>query len=146
MSETLLQDHADAVLTLLRDETRLIVYPVAGGGPKTIPNGTQPPYLTAHFNAERVLGGRLNHRSTRFMLRIYLYCTGGDDQAARAVCDLAAAAILDTVPVINGRACYPIRHEHHRPLPPEEDQSTGRLVATILDMYRLESMTGSTGS
>jgi hypothetical protein len=146
MSETLLQDHADAVLALLRAEARLTVYPRATGGPIVVPNGSQPPYLTVHFNAERVLGGRLNHRSTRFMLRIYLYCVGGDDTAARGVCDLAAGAILDVKPVINGRACYPIRHEHHRPQPPEEDVSTGRLVATILDMYRLESMTGSTGS
>jgi hypothetical protein len=146
MSGTQLQDHADAVLALLRAEDRLIVYPAEDGGPTVIPNGAQPPYLTVHFNAERTLSGRLNHRSTRFLMRIYLSCTGKDDVGARAVCDLAAGVLLDVKPDIPGRNCYPIRHEHHRPQTPQEDQSTGSLYATIVDLYRLESMTGTTGS
>jgi hypothetical protein len=140
-----LQDDADAVLDLLYAiGPTLSVYPAAGGGAVTVPNGTPPPYATVHFAVGRPLGGRLPARSTRQLTRIYVHCVGGDDIAARAVSVLVAGALLDVKPAITGRTCFPIRHESHQP--PREDESTGVLTVTLTEVYRLESLPGTGGS
>lgn len=139
-----LQDHADVILTLLRDQAGLIVYPDQGGGPNIVPVGALPPYVSAHFAADRPLGSRLDMRSTRMRVRIYCHCVGADDIGARAVSDLVADALLDAKVIISGRSCYPIRSETGRD--PREDESTGRSFVTITDTYRLESEPGPTGS
>jgi hypothetical protein len=137
-------DHAAAVLALLRDSPDLTVYPAAGGGIETVPTGAAPPYVAVHFTAARPLGGRLDHRSTRIVVRIYAHCVGATDIAARHVSDLVANVLLDIRPVIDGRTCYPIRHESSRE--PRDDESTGTLVATLTEVYRLESTPGVDGS
>lgn len=140
-----LQDHADAVLDLLR-ASDLVVYPAEVGGTVTVPDGASPPYVSVHFAAERPLGGRLTHRSTRMRMRIYCHCVGQTDIAARAVSDMVSEALLDQLVVIPGRSCYPIRHEGNREQPPREDESTGILTATLTEIYRLESDPGVDGS
>jgi len=139
-----LQDHADAVLALLRAQPDLTVYPPEGGGPNTVPNGALPPYVSVHIASDRPLGARLTMRSTRMRIRIYCHCVGADDIGARAVSDLVADVLLDAKVIIAGRSCYPIRSETGRD--PREDESTGQSFVTITDTYRLESDPGSTGS
>lgn len=139
-----LQDHATAVLELLRAQASLTVYPPEDGGPTIVPAHAVPPYVSVHMAADRPLGGRLDMRSTRFRMRIYCHCVGADDIGARAVSDLVADALLDKVVTIAGRSCYPIRSETGRD--PREDESTGRSVVTITDTYRLESDPGASGS
>jgi len=141
---TTLQEHADAVLALLRAQLGLTVYPAADGGPTVVPPGAQPPYVSVHMAADRPLGGRLDMRSTRFRMRIYTHAVGRDDIAARAVSDMVADALLDVKVVIGGRSVYPIRSEVGRD--PREDESTGVGVITITETYRLESDPGPTGS
>lgn len=137
-----LQDHADAVMALLYAQAGLTVYPDETGGSTTVPVGASPPYVSVHMVAVRGLNGRLNHRSTRLAMRIYCHSVGADDAQSRFVSDLVASALLDIVPVIDGRVCYPIRNEAGRPDEPREDESIGSLRATITDTYRLETMPG----
>lgn len=139
-----LQDHADAVLALLRAEPDLTVYPDEDGGPTIVPRAATPPYVSVHLVADRPLGGRLDMRSTRMRVRIYTHSVGADDIGARAVADQVAAALLDVKVTITGRSCYPIRSDGGRD--PREDESTGRSVVTISETYRLESDPGTTGS
>lgn len=139
-----LQDHADAVLALLRAQPSLSVYPIPEGGIKTVPPGTQPPYVAVHFASARSQAGMLHMRSIRMVVRTYCHCVGATDIGARAVSDLVAAALLDVVPVIDGRNCAPIRHDTAPD--PRVDESTGLLVATLTDVYRLESLPGRDGS
>jgi hypothetical protein len=139
-----LQDHADAMLALLYAEALLTVFPAEGGGPTTVPNGQQPPYVAVHFAADRPIGGRLTARSTRLRVRAYAHCVGADDIAARAVSELVAAVWLDARPSIVGRVVFPIRSEVGRD--PREDESTGTLFVTITDTYRLETLPGIFGS
>lgn len=141
-----LEDHAAAVMALLRDGGRLIVFPTEPAGKTIVPAGTRPPYVAVQFVADRPLGGRLDHRSTRMRMRIFTYCVGSTDAGARMVADLVAGVLLDVKPVIAGRTCYPIRSEGERPSAPREDESTGRLSSTITDLYRLESTPGPSGS
>lgn len=140
-----LQDHADAVLELLRADDDLTVYPDEGGGATTVPNGAEPPYASVHLAVYRPEGGRLTTRSTRMVARIYVHCVGGDDIAARAVSDIVAGKLLDVRPGIAGRTCFPIRHESQQQQP-REDESAGDLTATLTEVYRLESLPGVDGS
>lgn len=137
-----LQSEADSVLALLYAST-LDVYPSEDGGALTVPNGTPPPFLSVHFATTRPNGGRLPTRSTRTVTRIYCHCVGADDIQARGVSDLVAAALLDVKPVIAGRTCFPIRHESNQP--PREDESTGALLTTLTEVYRLETLPGVDG-
>lgn len=138
------QDHADAVLELLRAVPNLTVYPEEAGGNFTVPNGAPPRYVSVHMTADRPLGGRLDMRSTRFRQRIYTHSVGENDIAARAVADLVSGALLDVVPFVDGRVCYPIRSEVGGD--PREDESANALVVTITDTWRLESEPGRDGS
>jgi len=138
------QDHADAVMALLYATPDLTVYPAEDGGPTTVPANAPPNYLSVHMVADKSLGGRLAHRSTRMRMRIYCHCVGQDDLAARAVSDLASGALLDVKPVIDGRVCYPIRSEVGSD--PRDNEATGATTVTITDTYRLESDAGRDGS
>lgn len=132
------------MLARLYDVVDLTVYPDEGGGLTMVPNGATPPYVSVHFVADRPLGGRLDMRSTRMRVRAICHCVGSDDIAARVVSDLVSGALLDVVPTIVGRVCYPIRSEVGGD--PRADESTNELVVTITDTYRLESDPGRDGS
>lgn len=139
---THLQDHADAVLALLRGDAQLTVYPVADGEPGSgtglVPAGATPPYVAVHITADRPLGETLDMRSSRMVVRAYCHCVGDNLTAARAVADRVATRLLDVKPAIAGRSCFPIRHDASQPVRP--DESTGRLVVDLVDVYRLESL------
>lgn len=139
-----LQDHADAMLALLYAEELLTVYPAEGGGPTTVPAEAEPPYVSVHFADDRPLGGRLDHKSTRMVVRAYAHCVGANDIAARAVVDLVAAAWLDVKPYILGRSVYPIRYEQSRE--PQPTEPVAQTTVTITSVYRLETDPGRDGS
>jgi hypothetical protein len=138
-----LQEHADAMLSLLYADPDLIVYPAENGGPTTVPPGTLPPYVSVHFASDRPSGGRLDTKSTHMRVRAYAHCVGANDIAARAVADLVAAAWLDVRPYINGRNVTPIRSELSQP---QANETTGTTTVTITDTYRLETDPGADGS
>lgn len=139
-----LQTHATAVLALLRAQPNLTVYPPETGGLSTVPEGASPPYVSVHVASDRPSGEKLDLRSTRMRVRIYCHCVGANDIAARAVSDKVADALLDVSPVINGRNCFPIRHEQSREPDPEEP--IAHTTVTITEVYRLESVPGRDGS
>lgn len=141
-----LQEHAEAVLSLLRATPNLTTYPAVGGGVRIVPDGASPPYAAVRFAAARPSGERLDHRSTRMTVRIYVYCVGLTAESARIVSDLVAGALLDVRPDIPGRSVRPIRQEPGPGDQPREDQSTGALEVTITDVYRLDTLPGVDGS
>lgn len=140
MTPPSLQDHATAVIDLLRAQPDLTVYPRAEGGTTTVPNGAAPPYVVVDFYTSRDLDGRMSMASTHMLLRIYAQCIGANRIAANAVSDLVAAALLDVRPTIAGRRCYPIRQDVGSPARP--DDSLGETVVTLTEVYRLESDPG----
>jgi hypothetical protein len=139
-----LQDHADAVLDLLRSVPALAVYEESDGGPTTVPPGVDPPYVTVHMVSARTIGPDLTMRSTRMSVRIYTHSVGLNDVAARAVSDLVAEALLDQKPYIDGRVVFPIRQEVGND--PREDESAGYLTSTITETWRLDTLPGSSSS
>ena len=128
--------HADAVLALLRAaDGSLTVHDGA------VPTGGVPPYVLVYFgddDPELPDSRPLEGASERFVLRVYAHSVGGNAAAARAVGERVRAALLDVVPAIAGRACWPIRREESSP--PQRDESTGILVMDRVDIYRVESV------
>jgi hypothetical protein len=146
-----IQDHAGALIGLLRVASHLVVFPVEdgadGSGSANVPHRTAPPYVSVHVTFGRALGPdpvnpTLDMRSGRATARAYCHCVGRDDVGARAVAQLVEAALLDVRPTIAGRTCFPIRFESAEP--PRSDESTGLLVANLTVVYRLDSVPGPT--
>lgn len=138
-----LQDHADAMLDLLY-AADLTVYPAEDGGPSTVPVGASPPYVSVHFAGDRPYGERQDGRSTYLRIRAYAHCVGANDIAARAVCDLVAAAWLDVRVDIHGRSRDRIKFEQSREASTTEP--VAQTTVTITDIYVLETSPGVDGS
>lgn len=134
---TVVKDHADALLAL-----------ASGPGPGTpmtvldgaVPEGTVPPYVLAYFSdadPEEPDSRPLSGLPQRYVLRAIFHLVGGNAAATRALGDKLRARLLNVVPPVAGRQCFPVRREDS--VPPERDESTGSLVMDRVDIYRLES-------
>ncbi len=131
------QAHADALLGLLRADSVLKVQDGA------VAKGTVPPYVVVYIalvtpDGQVVNSAPLTGASERVVMRAYCHSVGANGQAARAVAQRVRTALLDVVPTIAGRECWPIRHEDSQP--PDRDETTGVLVMDQVDVYRLESV------
>jgi hypothetical protein len=105
-----------------------------------IPAGATRPYFRAYFHIEYPETESLEHRSDRAVAWLYLHCVGDNDTAASATAKAGRDVLLDVVPTVTGRTCFPIRLDHS--LPPQPDETTGALVMDQVDVYRLESVPG----
>lgn len=134
---TTIAAHVDAVLALIRS---------AAGPPLTVydgavPRGGVPPYVLVYFadaDPELTDSRPLDGASERYVLRAYVHSVHGSATAARILGDRVRAVLLDVVPTVVGRVCWPIRREDGQP--PQRDESTGVLVMDRVDVYRLESV------
>jgi hypothetical protein len=130
------QDHADAILGLLRADAMLGTARVFDG---VVPSPTPaPPYVLVYMHMVSLAeapGNALAGLSTEVTLRAICHCVGGDAVAARAMAQRVRGALLDVRPVIAGRSCGLIRQESSQP--PVPDESTGVVVYDSIDTYRL---------
>lgn len=145
MNEQLAREepHAQALFALLR-QTGLTVFPSDDAPPEgpgspdgIVPPKTPPPYVAVHTAFDRPIADRATFRSTEGVLMATVHCVGATAGAAQNVADLVARALLDVRPVIAGRRCWPIRLTASDAARP--DKSTGVLVVTRADVYRLRS-------
>ena len=131
------QEHADAMLALARGP--------GPGSPLTVhdgalPKGAVPPYVLVYFtdnDPEEPDSRPLSGRPQRYVLRGIFHLVGENAAATRALGSKLRARLLNVVPAVAGRRCFPIRREDS--LPPQRDESTGSLVMDRVDVYRLES-------
>lgn len=133
------EQHSAAVLALLR-QVGLTVFPEDepdGSYDGIVPPNTPPPYVAVHTSFDRPIDDRATARSTDAIMRMYVHCVGANTGAAQGVADIVARALLNVRPVIGGRRCFPIRHDASDPARP--DKSTGVLVVTRADVYRLRT-------
>lgn len=114
MSVAYLEDHAQALLTLLR----------AGAPVLTVYDGNVPanpalPYCVLYlgWDAERTA---LQAVTDQFNGRAQVTSVGANAQAARIVAKLVADRLIDVAPAVAGRSCWPITHELAQP--PREDR------------------------
>lgn len=134
-----IQDHANAYLSLLRATANLTVYPLSDAQDtgQRVPAGAQLPYVVVDVAVETPEGSSLNGQSDRARAYAYCHCVGQNDIACRAVAQLVRGALLDKRPVITGRSAGLIRHDGNRP--PVPDESTGSLVVEQTDIYRVDT-------
>lgn len=131
----MIAEHANAVLALLDADDGPPPLVVFDG---VVPSGTDPPYVVCYFASEYSEALSLVGSSDRFAMRAIVHSIGANQAAARAVAGRVRAALLDVVPVIAGRTCFPIRHDEGYGAEP--DQPTTAIVFDIVDVYRLESV------
>jgi hypothetical protein len=105
-----------------------------------VPNGTVPPYVRTYMTVSYPGGEDLTNRSNRAVLRIICHCVGASSTAADVVAGAVRSVLLDVVPTVSGRACFPIRNESSANARP--DETTGDLVMDSIEIYRLESVPG----
>lgn len=133
-----LDPHHVAILALLQAPGALPAPIVAYTD--AIPNGTLPPYVRVFLSVSYPGMEDLTNKSNRAVARAVCHCAGGSTDAADVVANAVRAALLDVVPTIAGRACFPIRNEST--VGPRPDETTGVLVMDTVDVYRLESVPG----
>lgn len=136
---SILQDHADAVLSLLRADASLTVYDGSVTGPvdhyvlvytfRQLPGGDLAPDKTP-----------LTGDTTTVDMRFYCHCVGSDAMAARAVQGRVQAALLDVTPAVSGRACFPIRWVEGTQS--NRNEETLGLVVDAVDVYSLVTVPG----
>lgn len=140
MTDGLDQALANVGLDLLRADTDLKVHD--GKVPDTVPNASRPPYVLVYTlidrpdeDEDRAMDGR----SSVWVVRWICHCvgSGADASAARAVAQRVRTQLLDVQPTVPGLACGRIRSEAS--LPPDRDESTGRLVMDAVLTFRLRA-------
>jgi hypothetical protein len=133
----MISDHADAFVALLdADNTNPPLVVFKG----KVPTGAQPPYACVYFadhDPEQPDSRPLDGTPQRFVMRAYIHSVGGNETASLAVAQRVRTALLNITPNIAGRICFPIRREDGQPV--TGDESTGALVMSKADVYRLES-------
>ncbi|GAB2951911.1 hypothetical protein GCM10027280_45370 [Micromonospora polyrhachis] len=138
---SIIQAHAQALLDLLAAAPGTVPLVVLDGA---VPAGRTPPYVLAYLTVRTPSGEMpadstsLDMDSDRIVLTAYLHCVGGNAAAARAVAGRVRGQLLNVVPVIAGRECWPIRQDDGQP--PQRDETTGVLVMDQVDVYRLETL------
>lgn len=154
MTVGIIQAHADAVLTLLRAAPPappfepLAVYD--GEVPDYLPDGSGGPadiYCLVYMTMTTPQGTSLTNESDTAVLTIYCHSvsgntrTSGSAASARVLAQRPRAALLDVVPAVPGRSCFPIRHVDSPPV--NRDEQAGPKVYDQVDVYRLETVPAS---
>lgn len=129
--------HAVAILDRLRGDTSLTVYD--GEAPEDPTESLPDVYVVVYFSGLPKVGDDLTMGSTERLVRIYTHSVGGDAESMRAVAGKVEARLLDFIPTVSGRVCWPIRHESS--VPPQRNESTGLLVQSQADTWVLKSKT-----
>lgn len=128
-----IQDHADAGLGLLRADTGLAIYDGA------VPKGPADHYVLVYTYRELPTGlvapdkVKLTGKSTVVNMVMYCHCVGTDGVTSRAIQGRVQAALLDVIPVVAGRTCFPIRWAEGTQA--ERDEEILALVVDNVDVY-----------
>ncbi len=132
--------HAQAFLTLLAAAAGTPALVVYDGAVPSSPTTPTPPYVVAYFTATTPDEAAVGMEAVPDWVDCYAYlhCVGGNASASRAVAGRVRATLLGAQPTVAGRDCTRIRNPESRP--PQRDESTGRLVFDLVDVYRFRSL------
>jgi hypothetical protein len=141
---SVLQDHADAFLALLRTATGSPSLAVYDG---EVPGSPEPAYALVYLSFETPDGTvapdkvDLTFDSDVLTTRAHVHCVGADPpaaRAARAVAGRVRATVLNKTLTIAGRSCFPIRWTEGQP--PRRDEDAGPTVMDLVDVYAWTSI------
>jgi len=140
LSDLLDELHAQAGLTLLNANSALAGRVFDGKVPDPTPD---PPYLVVYTSVDWTrdgIGTALNATQVTVMTTYNCHCVGLTAAAARAVGMQVRSTLLNARPVIAGRNCGPIKQDET--LPPQRDETTGRLVMDAITVFSFLSTPG----
>lgn len=98
------------------------------------------PWVTAHAVVEwehDTPNGSIRNESSSCVTTWYLRCAAANTTALMAVLGRIRAVLLDVVPVIAGRVCFPIRMVSVQT--PDQDNTLGTAVIEATAIYELET-------
>lgn len=132
--------HAQAYLTLLAAVTGPPALVVYDGAVPSSPSTPTPPYVVAYFAYATPDEDAVDMEQVPNWVdcTVYAHCVGGNTAAARAVAGRVRTALLGATPTVSGRSCGRIRHFDSQP--EQRDETTGRLVIDLVDVYRYRSL------
>lgn len=136
MTDGLDQALANAGLALLTADTGLVVFD--GAVPNPAP---APPYCVVYCTVNRPSedpDNSVDGQSRVWVASWIVHSAGATAAAARAVAQRVRTQLLDVRPTITGLSCNKIRMDPDSP-PPDRDESTGVLVMTAVNTYRLRA-------
>lgn len=127
----MIRQHAAAVVALLKANPNLTVFD------RPVPDLTAPPYVRVYVSLDREDRTSLCNTSDEPHVRITTHSVGATDESAWIVSDQVRTSLLDVKPAVTGYVAGPIDHELG--IPPQEDNSTGRPVLDVVDVWTFTS-------
>lgn len=130
--------HAAAFLALLNAAVGSPPLVVHDGA---VPQGAVPPYVVVYFADADPIDSPSTHltgEARRHITDAYCHSVGDNAGSVRVVGGRVRGALLNITPTISGRKCWPIRRTDGQPA--QRDETTGRLRADKVDIYRLSSI------
>lgn len=128
---------ADELLVRLRALPNLTVYD------GKVDDGATLPYAVAYFTMTTASGDAapgavdLTLDSQTIDLTLYLHNVAGNGAAARVVQWKTRTALVNARLTVAGRRCWPVRQIDDAPA--VRDESTGKLIVDLTDVYRLRT-------
>ena len=130
--------HVQAVITMLASATP--THPVYVGE-VTVDNPSTPYWLVTPdpgvLDRETLAGA-----SSRIDMRIQIKSVGATAREAVAAAQAARSVLVDTVPTVTGRTCWPVRHTDTLPVMPDPGvtATTSRRLHQAVDTFRIASV------
>lgn len=125
-------EHAAAVVALLVADSNLTVFD------RPVPDLTVPPYVRPYISVDNEVSVSFADEQGQANFRITTHSVGASDAASWIVADRVRGCLHAVRPVVEGRSCWKIRHEFG--IPPQPDESTGRLVLDVVDVWTFSSV------
>lgn len=132
----IVRDHVAAVFGLLDAVSGLDVYDAK------VPLGADTPYVVLYADQGAATSERFNFASDRRSFVVQTTAVGGDPAEARWAAEKAQGALLDVVPTVSGRTCWPIYSEMSRPVERDPDVDPSAPLFYAVDVWRLTSIPG----
>lgn len=121
--------HAAALLALLHSNPLLTVYD------ERVPETPASAYVRPYVNELARIGDDLTMGPTEAKVWVSCHCVADTAKGARIVANNVRATLLGVRLNVTGWLCWQIHHEQS--IPPQRDESTGRLVMDQIDVYSL---------
>lgn len=134
----MIQAHANAVIALLDADNTAPALVIHDG---KVPNGAVPPYVLVYFDdtdPDVTESRDQTGVSQRYVLRAITHSVGTTASSSRAIAQRVRAALLDVIPAVAGRSCWPIRREEGQPT--IRDETTLAASFDSVSTYRVESV------
>lgn len=126
------RSHAAALLALLSAAPGVTAHDGA------VPDGAAPPYVVLRTSSGPRTRTGLRAVSDLVTVDAWCHSVGETREQAQWLADRVADALVDEVPAVTGRTCWPIEHLASQPVARDDDTRPPLMHA--VDVFRLRSV------